>query len=299
MKIKWVDVWEAIKVPSILATVVVVLPPICHITCSSSHQWPISPSPSCALHVTAGLSSSLIHALSGCSPLLWYVSQPFSASGHAVVHASQVNLSLLHHDFALQLLEATKKPGNLHLTRLHIWPTLRSCWGSHEFCICQLRASTSGTQVLSCFLQSPSFSELLDQKHRTHLSFSWPALFSLSVKSSSSCSTESPPWSFSTDRSSLTFWTLSTRFLRVLLCCLCQCLPRRPLCLKCHPSLFPSAYPVLAASLLSSHSQLRAYLLQRAFLTPLLPGWTKAHFWIPLIPYVAFPIVLKSWACSY
>ena len=186
MKIKWVDVWEAIKVPSILATVVVVLPPICHnITCSSSHQWPISPSPSCALHVTAGLSSSLIHALSGCSPLLWYVSQPFSASGHAVVHASQVNLSLLHHDFALQLLEATKKPGNLHLTRLprlHIWPTLSSCWGSHEFCICQLRASTSRTQVLSCFLQSPSFSELLDQKHRIHLSFSWPAL-SASVSS--------------------------------------------------------------------------------------------------------------------
>ena len=105
--------------PSILPTVAVLLLPICHnLTCSSSHQGPISPSPSCALHMTAGLSSSLMHALSGCSPLLWDVSQPFSASGHPVVHASKVNLSLLHRDFALQLLAATRKPGNLHLTRL-------------------------------------------------------------------------------------------------------------------------------------------------------------------------------------
>lgn len=120
MKIKWVDVWEAFgEVPSILATMTVILLPICHnLTCSSSHQWPISPSPSCALHMTAGLSSSLMHALSGCSSLLWDVSQPFSASGHPVVHAFKVNLSLLHRDFALQLLEATRKPGNLHLTRL-------------------------------------------------------------------------------------------------------------------------------------------------------------------------------------
>ena len=114
------DAWEATgEVPSILPTVAVLLLPICHnLTCSSSHQGPISPSPSCALHMTAGLSSSLMHALSGCSPLLWDVSQPFSASGHPVVHASKVNLSLLHRDFALQLLAATRKPGNLH-TQIH------------------------------------------------------------------------------------------------------------------------------------------------------------------------------------
>ena len=61
MKIKWADVWEAIKVPSILATVVVVLLPICHnITCSSSHQWPISPSPSCALQLASPLPSYML-----------------------------------------------------------------------------------------------------------------------------------------------------------------------------------------------------------------------------------------------
>ena len=139
-------------------------PPVTHLPisflCSAHNSWPLLFPPTCSLWV---LSSTL-----GCQPALL-------GKQTSRVHASKMNPSLLHHDFALRLLEATRKPGNLHLTRLPQPPHL-----AHPQLLPRvsrvLRLSAHSfqprTQVFSCFLQSPSFSKFLDQKHRTHLSFS-------------------------------------------------------------------------------------------------------------------------------
>ena len=120
-------------------------PPVTHLSisflCSAHNSWPLLFPHTCSLWV---LSSTL-----GCQPALL-------SKRTSWVHASKVNPSLLHHDFALQLLEATRKPGNLHLTRLpqppH-WPTLNSCRGSHEFCVCQLTASNPGPKSSAAFFR--------------------------------------------------------------------------------------------------------------------------------------------------